>query len=638
MEIMLKKGILNLNRNTKKFIIIIVDYLTIIASFYFASFVLFQDVEIKNIGYWIVIYIPPLIAIFFYYYSNLYQNILRFMQTGTFFTLFIGAFFYSIILGLIPLVYLEDSSFATSLIVVNFLTLIFLLIATRLLARWFLVSRDDNQKNVIIYGAGIAGVQIANALTMSNIYKPVAFIDDNHDLHNARISDISVYSYGKLNKIIEKYDAEEILVAIPSLSDNSKKALFSKLEKININIRTLPDITEIVSGRVQVADIRNIEIEDLLQRDVIKPKSELLEKNINNKVVLITGAGGSIGSEIARQVIKYEPSRLILYEANEYSLYLIEKEIRGNLERIEGNTIALNSVLGILGNLDSLTTLFNQFSVNTVYHTAAYKHVPLVEENQIQGVRNNIFGSLNILKASIKSNIENFVLISTDKAVKPTSLMGATKRFIEIVIQSLAEKRVNSSEDINLFGTRLELSTTLFSIVRFGNVLNSSGSVVPLFKEQIKNGGPITVTDPNIIRFFMSISEAVELVIQAGAMSEGGDIFILDMGEQITIVDLARKMVKLSVFELKEESDSEKAIEIIYTGLRPGEKLYEELYINPLTEKTLHPKIFKTTQDFLSIQEINKFLELLEVASNKNESMSIYSILKEAIPEYQPKK
>jgi FlaA1/EpsC-like NDP-sugar epimerase len=635
----LKSRILHLNRRIKKLIIIFVDYISIICSFYFASYILFKDVEIHNIGYWIVIYIPPVIAIIFYYYSNLYQNILRFMHTGTFFTLFLGAFFYSILLGLIPLLFLNDSSFAMSLIVVNFLTLIFLLTITRLCARWFLVSREKNghQKNIIIYGAGDAGVQIANALLMSGNYKPIAFVDDDNELHNTRISDIRVYSFDAIINIINKYDAKEVLIAIPSLSDQSRKNLFARLENIAINIRTLPDIDEIVSGNVTVEDIRSIEIEDLLQREVIKPKTELLEKNINNKAVLITGAGGSIGSEIARQVLKYKPSIIILYEANEYSLYSIEKEIKNNIEELQSSNTDLISILGILDNFDTLKELLSRYAVNTVYHAAAYKHVPLVEANQVQGVRNNIFGSLNIIIAAIQSNIENFVLISTDKAVRPTSLMGATKRFTEIIIQSLSDAKDNSLGQINLFGNKVKPKNTLFSIVRFGNVLNSSGSVVPLFKEQIKNKGPITVTDPNIIRFFMSIREAVELVIQAGAMAKGGDIFILDMGEPITILDLAKKMIKLSGYGVAgEESESKKSIEIIYTGLRPGEKLYEELFINPVKEITLHPKIFKTKQEFLSIEDINHYLELLHNATIINDSMNIYNILTQAIPEYIP--
>ena len=635
----MKSRILNLNRRIKKLIIIFVDYISIICSFYFSSYILFKDVEIHNIGYWIVIYIPPVIAIIFYYYSNLYQNILRFMHTGTFFTLFLGASFYSIFLGLIPLLFLNDSSFAMSLIVVNFLTLIFLLTITRLFARWLLVSRDKNshQKNIIIYGAGDAGVQIANALLIGGNYKPIAFIDDDNELHNTRISDIRVYSFDGIINVINKYDAKEILIAIPSLSDQSRKELFARLENITINIRTLPDIDEIVSGNVTVEDIRSIEIEDLLQREVIKPKTELLEKNINNKAVLITGAGGSIGSEIARQVLKYKPSIIILYEANEYSLYSIEKEIKNNIEELQASNTDLISILGILDNFDILKELLSKYAVNTVYHAAAYKHVPLVEANQVQGVRNNIFGSLNIIIAAIQSNIENFVLISTDKAVRPTSLMGATKRFTEIIIQSLSNAKDNSLSEINLFGNKVKPKNTSFSIVRFGNVLNSSGSVVPLFKEQIKNKGPITVTDPNITRFFMSTREAVELVIQAGAMAKGGDIFILDMGEPITILDLAKKMIKLSGYDVAGESESNKTIEIIYTGLRPGEKLYEELFIDPVKEITLHPKIFKTKQEFLSIEDLNHYLELLQNASIINDSMNIYNILTKAIPEYVPK-
>ena len=636
---MLKENILKLNRRTKKLIIIFVDYCSIILSFYIASYLLFQNIIIVNIGYLIVIFLPPLIAIFFYYYSNLYQNILRFMHTGTFFTLFKGAFFYSIVLMIAPLILMDDGAFAFSLIMVNFFTLMFLLTATRLLARWYLVTRNKSQKNIIIYGAGKAGFQISNAISALDDYRIVAFIDDDPELKNTRISDIQVFHSAEIKEVIIKYDAKEILVAIPSISDHQRTELFSKLETIPISIRTLPNISEVVSGSVDINDIRNIEIEDLLQRKVIKPKKDLLQKNINKKSIFVSGAGGSIGSEIARQIINLNPTNLVLYDSNEYALYSVEKEIRSLAKKIHSSDVNIIPILGILDDENSIIELFNEYSVDTVYHAAAYKHVPLVESNQVQGVRNNIFGSLNILKASIKSNIDNFVLVSTDKAVKPTSLMGATKRFTEIMIQGLSEKTEVGEHDFDLYGTKIESLKTIFSIVRFGNVLNSSGSVVPLFKEQIRNGGPVTVTDPNIIRYFMSISEAVELVIQAGAMSKGGDIFILDMGEPITILELAKKMIRFAGFRVWAEEDGSKdGIEIIYTGLRPGEKLYEELFIDPIQEETSHPKIFRTSQKFLKIEEANEYLEELEMAIINNDPKKVYNILTKAIPEYTPPK
>ena len=633
---MFKESILKLNRRTKKLIIIFVDYCSIISSFYIASYLLFQNIRIVNIGYLIVIFLPPFIAILFYYYSNLYQNILRFMQTGTFFTLFKGAFFYSIVLMTAPLLLMDDGAFAFSLIMVNFFTLMFLLTVTRLLARWYLVTRNKSQKNIIIYGAGQAGVQISNAISVLDEYRIVAFIDDDPELKNARISDIRVFHSTEITDVISEYDAKEILVAIPSISDHQRTELFTKLGDLPISIRTLPNISEVVSGSVDVDDIRNIEIEDLLQRKVIKPKKDLLQKNVDKKSIFITGAGGSIGSEIARQIINLNPTDLILYDSNEYALYSIEKEIKSLAKKNHFGKVNIIPVLGILDNENSIIQLLKKYSVNTVYHAAAYKHVPLVESNQVQGVKNNIFGSLNVLKASMKSNIDNFVLVSTDKAVRPTSLMGATKRFTEIMTQGLSEKAKIGEHDFNLYGAKIESSKTVFSIVRFGNVLNSSGSVVPLFKEQIRNGGPVTVTDPNVIRFFMSISEAVELVIQAGAMSKGGDIFILDMGEPITILELAKKMIHFAGYQLAEKNDVKDAIEIIYTGLRPGEKLYEELFIDPIQEETPHPKIFRTSQEFLKLDDINNYLEEMYSAITKNQSDDLYDILKRAIPEYRP--
>lgn len=438
-------------------------------------------------------------------------------------------------------------------------------------------------KRVAIYGAGDAGQQIAAALHRSDDHTPVFFIDDQTSLHDQIVGGLKVYSRDKALRHLKKHKIDEILLALPSVGRTRKSEMIQQLESARVKVTELPGLTQLVDGDIQVADIREVDIIDLLGRDPIPPISHLLAKNIQNKIVMVTGAGGSIGSELCRQIIKNHPKMLILYELTEFALYDVEKELRLTA------TCEIIPILGTVQDQQKLERIIEQYHVQTVYHAAAYKHVPLVECNPIAGLKNNSIGTANSLNAAVKKGVETFVLISTDKAVRPTNVMGASKRMAELYCQAVAETKPK----------------TQISIVRFGNVLGSSGSVVPLFRQQIAKGGPITVTHPDVTRYFMTIPEASQLVIQAGALGSGGDVFLLDMGEPVRIQDLARQMITLSGLKVREPNTIEGDIEIAYSGLRPGEKLYEELLIDQEnTGYTEHTRILRSFEKHYPLQEI----------------------------------
>uniref|UniRef100_UPI00351BA83A polysaccharide biosynthesis protein n=1 Tax=Endozoicomonas sp. Mp262 TaxID=2919499 RepID=UPI00351BA83A len=462
------------------------------------------------------------------------------------------------------------------------------------------------QRLVVIIGAGQAGQQLLNALKERKEYRPVAFIDENDQLHNRLISGIRVYSMESLPRVLVYQSIEEILLAIPSASRARKKEIIQNLEQYGLPIRTMPSLSDIASGRLNVQEVQDVDIGDLLGREQVSPVPELLEKCVKNKVVLVTGAGGSIGSELCRQIVHNHVNKLILFEVSEYALYSIDQELKKTLAVQQLNADVI-PVLGSVNDPERLLDIMNEYRVNTVYHTAAYKHVPLVEYNLSQGIRNNVMGTLYTAQAAILARVERFVLVSTDKAVRPSNVMGASKRLAEMVLQGLSqEKRIDFYHADRFLSERVSpvSNHTCFTMVRFGNVLGSSGSVIPVFREQIKNGGPVTVTHPDICRYFMTIPEAAQLVIQAGAQASGGEVFVLDMGEPVKIADLAEKMVSLSGMSIKGDNNPEGDIEIVYTGLRPGEKLYEELLIGGAINKTNHPRIFQAKEEMLGWQEL----------------------------------
>ncbi|NAR76414.1 SDR family NAD(P)-dependent oxidoreductase [Acinetobacter haemolyticus] len=488
--------------------------------------------------------------------------------------------------GLYALAYFTDAFIPTSIpLMFGFLMFAWVWFSRgfiRFIVRSYLQA-DVQKKRVAIYGAGNAGQQIAAALYNSDEHLPVLFIDDDPSLTGQQLGRLKVYDAETALKVMPKKHIDEILIALPSVGRMRKSEIVKFLEPAHIKITEIPGLTKLVDGEIRVSDIQEVDIIDLLGRDPVPPVPELLAKNIQNKIVMVTGAGGSIGSELCRQIIKNQPKMLVLYELTEFALYDIDKELR---------QIASCDIVPILGTVQDqqkLERIIEQYHVQTVYHAAAYKHVPLVECNPIAGLKNNAIGTANSLNAAVKKGVETFVLISTDKAVRPTNVMGASKRMAELYCQAVAETKPN----------------TQISIVRFGNVLGSSGSVVPLFRQQIAKGGPITVTHPDVTRYFMTIPEASQLVIQAGALGSGGDVFLLDMGEPVRIQDLARQMIALSGLKVREANTTDGDIEIAYSGLRPGEKLYEELLIDQdNTGYTEHTRILRSFEKHYPLQEI----------------------------------
>lgn len=472
-------------------------------------------------------------------------------------------------------------------------------------------AKKQSRKRVAIYGAGLAGQQIAAALNRSDDYLPVCFIDDKRSLQGQSLSGLKIYSPKKAQAKLGKFGIEEVLLAMPSVGRARKKEIIESFDTADVKIMELPGVTQLVDGKVKVSDIREVDIIDLLGRDPVPPKPELLEKNIKHKVVMVTGAGGSIGSELCRQIVKHKPKMLVLFEMSEFALYSIDREL-------QASDIQIIPVLGSVTNQQKLERIIQEYKVQTIYHAAAYKHVPLVEANPFEGIYNTSIGTQRSVDAAVNQNVETFVLISTDKAVRPTNVMGASKRMAELYCQGLA------STD----------PKTQIIIVRFGNVLGSSGSVVPLFKKQIAQGGPVTVTHPEVTRYFMTIPEAAQLVIQAGAMGTGGDVFLLDMGEPVKIIDLAKQMIRLSGFRAIDENGIGD-IEIQFTGLRPGEKLYEELLIDAENvEKTDHERILKSYEKYYRYLEISEIFIQLKNYKYRDDLNELFKILKKYVDGY----
>lgn len=466
----------------------------------------------------------------------------------------------------------------------------------RLVARMVLSQRHNGHKErVLIYGAGSSGRQLAQALLNGEQFHPVAFVDDDVTLHRSTILGIHVGSPSQIVAIVKSKNINRILLALPSASRARRREVLESLDNLPVPVQTVPGMGDIVDGSMRIDELQDVKIEDLLGRDPVEPKLKLMRANIKDKVVMVTGAGGSIGSELCRQIIQYEPKALVLFELSEYALYSIEQELRAKIQE-QQLEVALHPIMGNVQKQARVQAVMSRFQVQTVYHAAAYKHVPLVEFNVIEGVVNNVLGTWRCAEAAVAAGVNTFVLISTDKAVRPTNVMGASKRLAELVLQGLS----------------LRQQRTRFCMVRFGNVLGSSGSVVPLFHEQIRSGGPVTVTHPEIIRYFMTIPEAAQLVIQAGAMGKGGDVFVLDMGEPVRIADLARRMVHLMGLEVKDTQHPDGDIEICFSGLRPGEKLYEELLIGENVHETAHPRIMTANEVSLPWREMNDLLRQLE--------------------------
>ena len=592
-----------------------------------------------RLGYWYypesdlvwVIFGAPVVASIIFVRFGLYRAVIRYIGFKALWAIVQAVSLYALVWGAIGFMVATDG-IPRSVILINWVLSLLAIGGVRIFAR-ALLSENTNfkflmfnfelngksqgdKKRVLVYGAGDAGVQLVSALSHSSEYNPVGFVDDLKELQGNQITGLNVYSIDAIEGVISKLRVDEVLIAMPSASRTKRLDIINILESYPVLVRMLPGVAELAEGKVSIGDLREVSIKDLLGRDTVVPNKELLSKNITNKVVVVTGAGGSIGSELCRQIVFLKPKALILYEMSELALYTIEKE----LSNIGMHSMDLYPILGSVNNKTRLTNVFKRFGVDTVYHAAAYKHVPMVEFNNTEGVDNNIFGTLNCAQAAIDTGVKTFVLISTDKAVRPTNTMGATKRSAELVLQALSAKQ----------------SDTKFTMVRFGNVLGSSGSVIPLFKQQIKVGGPVTVTDVNMVRYFMTIPEAVELVIQAGAMGLGGDVFVLDMGKPVRIDDLAKKMIRLSGLEVKDESNPDGDIEIKYTGLRPGEKLYEELLIGDNVSETDNPLIMRAQEEMLAWDELEPILNDLQIAITNCDQKKLRELLIQIVPGFKP--
>jgi FlaA1/EpsC-like NDP-sugar epimerase len=503
--------------------------------------------------------------------------------------------------------------------------------ASRALARVWLgddyrsMLKRASRPKVLIYGAGNAGRQLAAAMANSHEMQVAGFLDDDDRLHRQMLNGQPIYNPADLDTLATTLNIRDVLLAMPSLSRRRRNEILSLIRSAQVAVRTLPSVTDLAQGKVSISDLRELDIDDLLGREPVTPNHILLAKNIVGKVVLVTGAGGSIGSELCRQILAVSPAKLLLIEQSEFALYGIHQELEEKLAALDGaRPPVLVPLLASVQDDDRMHEIMSTWEPDTVYHAAAYKHVPLVEHNPVEGIKNNVFGTLRTAQAAIACGVSDFVLVSTDKAVRPTNIMGASKRLAEMVLQALAAEQR---------GTK---NVTTLSMVRFGNVLGSSGSVVPKFRQQIRDGGPITLTHPDITRFFMTIPEASQLVIQAGAMGRGGDVFVLDMGEPIRIADLARRMIELSGLTVKDEGNPDGDIEIEITGLRPGEKLFEELLIGDNPEGTSHPRILRAREDFLPWQELEPKLKALELALSVNDVRLILAQLRELVAGYAP--
>jgi len=627
----IRKSLLSVSRRSKRLIIASTDFfLFLTASFVSLSLNQQSLLVFSNSEFLRIIWIP-LLGVFIFTILGVYKSIVRFIEFTTIsrivvsitlvfvIDLFLSPYLEEAIRQLFPFILKEKVILTRESWVIGFLLSLVFIAGSRLIATSFL-SEKSAERRVVIYGAGSAGIQLVNGLRFSKEMKAVAFVDSNKDLHNTFISGIEVVSPKNLKKLIKRNKIDEVLIAMPSVAKSTLRNLLNEIEKFSIKVRILPGVEELAQGKVSVSELKEVDINDLLGREEVNADQELIKKNIREKVVMVTGAGGSIGSEISRQVLQNKPKLLIIFDLNEYSLYTIRQELEDKKTRVK-----IKSILGDVRDQNRVKEVCETFGVETIYHSAAYKHVPLVEENPFEAVSNNIFGTLNCVLAANKSKVQTFVLISTDKAVRPTNIMGATKRFAELILQSLSAKN-SAIEDMKI------------SMVRFGNVLGSSGSAIPLFQKQIREGGPLTVTDPKVIRYFMSISEAAELVIQAGAMGTGGDVFVLDMGEPVLILDLAEKLIRFSGMEIKSEQNPKGDIEIIFTGLRSGEKLFEELLIGDNVDTTEHGQIYRADEDFINWDKLDEYLNMLREAESSSDHEELRSIFKQTVSGYKPEK
>ena len=617
---------LSLSRTSKRLIVLAVDICLCLLTVYLAFYL--------RLGEWVTItpelktaiFISLVFAVPTFISFGLYRAIFRYSGWPALLTVVKASFVYGILYAAIILFGRFEGIPRTVGIIQPILLLLFVG-ASRAYASFWLGNSYREQlrlgetPRVFIYGAGSSGRQLASALRNSRQMHVMGFLDDDLELQGKVLNSIPIHKPEQLSHLAPKLNVSQVLLALPSISRERRNKILSYISGYQLLVHTIPNLADLASGKIAVSDLRELDVEDLLGRDSRSPDLGLLSKNIYQKVILVTGAGGSIGSELCRQIIDQRPSLLILLEQSEFALYSIEQELRNRLNGIDDCTIELESVLGSVRDIQLMEQVIDKCHPHAIYHAAAYKHVTLVEKNPCEGLLNNTFGTLGLAKLAAKLEVPNFILISTDKAVRPTSVMGVSKRLAEMVLQALA---ADGSEK----------RRTIFSMVRFGNVLNSSGSVVPLFRKQIKEGGPITLTDSEVTRYFMTITEAAQLVLQASAMAKGGDVFVLDMGQPVKIMDLARRMIELSGLRVKNSEHPDGDIEIQVTGLRAGEKLYEELLIGDNPERTSHPQILRAHEEFLPWSKLEPVLEAFSQSLNVHSVDEIRLDLKRLVPAY----
>ncbi|MCU8082679.1 polysaccharide biosynthesis protein [Shewanella sp. SM23] len=613
------QGLFRLKRAHKRMVSVVIDSVFLCFAFWAALLVRLDDVSVLvNGAYWALLMVVVPLSIVGFAKLGLYRAVLRYMGLQALTAILFGVVASTI--SLVIVAYYSDAQLPRTVPIIYAAFALVFVGGTRAMVRSLVGSGMKRVgEPVVIYGAGVSGRQTAIALAQSHEYHPFAFVDDDETLQGTVIQGLHVHNPKELRKLLKQKATARVLLAIPSASRSRRQEIIHQLEPLAVKVMTLPAMADLVSGDKLFSDVKEVEIEDLLGRDSVAPRENLLTANIKNKVVMVTGAGGSIGSELCRQILKQAPKKLVLFELSEFALYSIERELSATAHDL-GIDIEILPMMGSVQRENRVQAVMQAFKVQTVYHAAAYKHVPLVEHNVVEGVRNNVFGTLYTARAAIAAKVETFVLVSTDKAVRPTNIMGTTKRMAELALQALSK----------------ESHQTRFCMVRFGNVLGSSGSVVPLFRKQIANGGPITVTHPKITRFFMTIPEASQLVIQAGAMGKGGDVFVLDMGKSVKIVDLATKMIRLSGFEVKDEANPDGDIAIEFSGLRPGEKLFEELLIGDDVTGTDHERIMTANETYLPWSELEQILNRLDKACHEFNHEAIREILLAAPTGFAP--
>ncbi|MDH6186349.1 nucleoside-diphosphate sugar epimerase/dehydratase [Polaromonas sp. CG_23.6] len=630
--------LLALPRSAKRVFVIALDLVLTLVSVWIAFYLRVDQTGLPVAQQAYVYLLAPVLALPVFVRFGLYRAIFRYTGMAALATTAKAVALYAL-LFFVALLFFKWDFVPRTLGLIQPMLLLLLVGTSRAMARFWLAGWSSKARHAVgrllIYGAGEAGVETASALAVARQFVLLGFVDDDKKKAGRSINGVDIMSPAEVADAVERMGITDILLAMPSLDRARRNEIIASLRELPVHVRTLPGMGDLASGRVAIQDFQELDVEDLLGRPSVPPDSSLLARNLADQVVLVTGAGGSIGSELCRQILQEKPRQLVLVELSEFALYTIHRELLGLCaeHRLQ---VEVTPLLASVGNFGRLKEIFQLYRPATVYHAAAYKHVPLVESNPSEGVLNNVFGTLNAARAAMESGTAHFVLISTDKAVRPTNVMGATKRMAELVLQALAASpAVRFVSPDGSYSPDVP-NRTVFAMVRFGNVLGSSGSVVPLFRKQLRDGGPLTVTHPEVTRYFMTIPEAAQLVLQAGAMAQGGDVFVLDMGSPLRIVDLARRMAQLSGLSLRDADNPEGDIEIKITGLRPGEKLYEELLIGDNPEKTAHQRIMKAHEDFVPWSELAPILVDMRQAATLNHAPVMRAILVRLVHGYRP--